>query len=102
MQLNGESITEYVSPYDILFGDAREYSAVEGVTTFRGNNFRDDATYGAATNVIDKKTGADMDYRYTRQHCKGYRERNMVRRWMDRTAADSTLARFHQKRHESL
>lgn len=55
MQLNGESITEYVSPYDILFGDAREYSAVEGVTTFRGNNFRDDATYGAATNVIDKK-----------------------------------------------
>lgn len=55
MQLNGESITEYVSPYDILFGGAREYSAVEGVTTFRGNNFRDDATYGTATNVIDKK-----------------------------------------------
>ncbi|MDO4568448.1 MAG: PQQ-binding-like beta-propeller repeat protein [Clostridia bacterium] len=54
MQLDGASITDYVSSYRTSFGTPDEFTSVEGVTTFRGNNFRDDATYGTAGSVEDK------------------------------------------------
>lgn len=56
MNLDGNDIESYRSPFDTVFGDASEYaSSVKGVTTFRGNNFRDDATYGTAGVVAEKK-----------------------------------------------
>ncbi|MDF2985057.1 MAG: Pyrrolo-quinoline quinone [Eubacterium sp.] len=38
----------------IDFGASSEYSELEGVTTFRGNNYRDNASYGTRT-VSEKK-----------------------------------------------
>lgn len=55
MQLNGESVTSYTSPYDLTFPAPENYTALEGVITFRGNNFRDDPTYGNAGKVTNKK-----------------------------------------------
>ncbi len=55
LELDGVSITDYTSSYRSYFGDPRNFSAIEGVTTFRGNNFRDDATYGSAGKVENKK-----------------------------------------------
>lgn len=46
MELNGQPIERYVRQTPINFGETNEYSSVEGIVTFRGNNFRDSASYG--------------------------------------------------------
>lgn len=45
---------DYVPKDEIIFGDSKEYSDLKGVTTFRGNNYRDSASYGTRT-VTEKK-----------------------------------------------
>jgi hypothetical protein len=47
VQADGVITEEYQSPYDIWFGFPEEYTSA-GVTTFRGNNFRNDPTWGTA------------------------------------------------------
>jgi len=47
MELNGNPISEYSRSNPINFGDSNEYTDVEGIVTFRGNNFRDTAAYGS-------------------------------------------------------
>ncbi len=45
----GDQIVEtYQRPNPISFGSGDEYTALEGVTTFRGNNYRDTASWGTA------------------------------------------------------
>lgn len=48
VQVDGEIVESYQAESPISFGEGREYSALEGVITFRGNNFRDGAAYGTA------------------------------------------------------
>lgn len=43
----GEIAQTYRRPFEIRMGLPGEYTALEGITTFRGNNFRDKASYGA-------------------------------------------------------
>ena len=47
---------EYEDDTGIYFGYPEEYSSLPGVITFRGNNFRDSASYGTA-NITQKKFG---------------------------------------------
>ena len=47
---------EYEDDTGIYFGYPEEYSYLPGVITFRGNNFRDSASYGTA-NITQKKFG---------------------------------------------
>lgn len=55
MQLDGDDIEEYSSAFRTYFEDDFVYaSEVRGITTFRGNHFRDDATYGTAGTVTNK------------------------------------------------
>jgi outer membrane protein assembly factor BamB len=42
------SLTGYQRPEPITFGEPEEYFALPGISTFRGNNYRDSATYGTA------------------------------------------------------
>ena len=57
IMLDGEMVTEgYEDDTGIYFGYPEEYSALPGVITFRGNNFRDSAAYGTA-NITQKKFG---------------------------------------------
>lgn len=41
-----EKVEKYQSKYPISFGSSSEYNKIEGVTTFRGNNYRNSASYG--------------------------------------------------------
>ncbi len=55
MQLDGAAIDSYTAVADLDFGETGDYTELEGVITFRGNNFRNDPTYGTAGDVTEKK-----------------------------------------------
>lgn len=44
--VNGEVVPSYTRPQPISFGEPETYTQFTGISTFRGNNFRDNATYG--------------------------------------------------------
>ncbi|HYE08899.1 MAG TPA: hypothetical protein VEF53_01825, partial [Patescibacteria group bacterium] len=49
-----EIVTDFIRDDKIIMDKAESYSAVKGVTCFRGNNYRDSASYGHAV-IEDKK-----------------------------------------------
>ena len=51
---NGQIVESYQREEPISFGDPDDYFALPGICTFRGNNYRNNATYGTAT-VTSKK-----------------------------------------------
>ncbi len=56
IEVNGTVLDDpasYVSDADIQFGMPEDYTDVDGIVTFRGNNFRDEAAYGYA-NIKDQ------------------------------------------------
>ena len=46
--VNGEAVESYVSPYAMEFGRPEDYFALPGIAAFRGNNYRNGASYGTA------------------------------------------------------
>lgn len=62
IEVNGELVSQYLASETIDFSLGSEYTALEGVITFRGNNFRDSPSYGTAT--INEKT-LDVDNAWT-------------------------------------
>lgn len=48
LELNGERVESYTGAQNISFGPGEAYTDLEGVLTFRGNNYRDSASYGTA------------------------------------------------------
>jgi len=52
MMFNDIPIEEYTRRSTISFGDDNNYTNVEGIITFRGNNFRDTASYGSAGSFV--------------------------------------------------
>ena len=54
VNVNGEDVSAYNREQGIDFGNAQQYTAVEGITTFRGNNYRNISSYGTAQ-VTQKK-----------------------------------------------
>lgn len=59
IMVGGEIVDSYEADAGstISFGEGSEYTSVVGITTFRGNNFRDGASYGVA-DLTDKKFGS--------------------------------------------
>ena len=58
INIDGTTLTDqssYQADQEILFGKGSEYTDVDGIVTFRGNNFRDNPVYGTADM---KKNGA--------------------------------------------
>ena len=53
IMVDGEVAEEYENQYDILFDLPERYAQIDGVVTFRGDNFRSGAAYGTA-NVSSK------------------------------------------------
>jgi hypothetical protein len=51
---DGTVINEFERAYSIVFGSPEEYSRLRGVTTFRGNNYRNSPCYGFA-DVTEEK-----------------------------------------------
>ena len=46
--VNGEKVAAFTRPSPIFFGSGKDYTSLEGLVTFRGNNYRDTASYGTA------------------------------------------------------
>ncbi len=55
MELNGATIDSYSRAVPIYFGEGSDYTDAEGIITFRGNNFRDSASYGTVGPNINGK-----------------------------------------------
>lgn len=90
---NGAVTDSYSRPESITFGDASEYSAVEGVITFRGDNYRTGATYGTANivnNTITKKWGKNISSFNKWTGC-GWTGQPLIVRWDDETKAIMNL-----------
>lgn len=56
-----DRLVNYVPKDEIVFGDSKDYSDLKGVTAFRGNNYRDSASYGTRT-VTEKKLEVVWSY----------------------------------------
>jgi len=54
IMVDGQIVDSYTREDPISFGSGDEYTALEGITTFRGNNYRNMSGYGTAT-VTDEK-----------------------------------------------
>lgn len=54
VQVNGHRVDSYTRAESIDFLEGEKYTDVEGVITFRGNNFRNSAFYGTAK-ILEKK-----------------------------------------------
>jgi outer membrane protein assembly factor BamB len=54
----GQLLHSYQREESISFGQPENYFTLPGVSTFRGNNYRNSATYGTAQ-VVDEKLGID-------------------------------------------
>lgn len=54
MLLDGTPIATYERPQPIRFANAEAYTNWQGIVTFRGNNYRNTASYGTP-NIVEKK-----------------------------------------------
>ncbi len=60
---NGTAVDTFTRNETINFGDAADYSAVDGIVTFRGDNYRTGATFGTTdviTQTLTKKWSAKI------------------------------------------
>jgi outer membrane protein assembly factor BamB len=61
VRVDGETVEEYLCPDEMWFGLPETYTGVSGVTTFRGNNFRDNSSWGSVN--ITEETLTEL-YRF--------------------------------------
>ncbi len=54
--VNGQKVASFTRADPIDFGPGDAYTALEGIITFRGNNYRDSPTYGTAEVTLSKLT----------------------------------------------
>jgi outer membrane protein assembly factor BamB len=54
--VNGEKVASFTRADPIDFGLGKDYTALQGIITFRGNNYRDSPTYGTAKVTLGKLT----------------------------------------------
>ena len=92
ISVNGEDKDTYERPEAITFGSGDEYTALEGVITFRGNNYRDAASYGYADiasetlNIINTK---DVGSFNGWSGC-GWTGQPLIVKWPDKTRENMT------------
>ena len=85
---DGNSVVDtYTRPEEITFGKPEEYTAIEGITTFRGDNYRTGATFGI-TDISEKKItkawSAQLDA-FNGWTGAGWTGQPLVVRWDDET-----------------
>ena len=88
--INGKGLGSdetFVPWYDFSFGKGRTYHDLPGVITFRGNNWRDDPTYGTAEiheNVIEpvwKKGTGNLTYNGKLWTGSGWTGQPLIMKW---------------------
>lgn len=90
---NSNVLDHYVHPEEISFDDGHAYTNIEGITTFRGNSFRDTASYGTAdiiTQTITKKWESKIGTLNGWSGC-GWTGQPLIARWDEETKAVMNL-----------
>ena len=94
-----EDVSTYENTYgEISFGDGSEYAQIDGVVTFRGNNYRNDPTWGTTQTLTSKKitygweitTASLQDYWGNTWTGNGWTGQSLVARWPKETRAIMT------------
>lgn len=91
--VNKKIVSKFNRKDKISFGDASTYTDLEGITTFRGNNYRNGATYGTATitnKTITTKWKKGISALNGWTGC-GWTGQPLVVRWDDETKAIMNL-----------
>jgi len=89
----GAIVDSYTRPESITFGMAEDYTALEGITTFRGDNYRSGATYGTA-NVVSEALATKWSRNIGSLNGwtgSGWTGQPLVVRWDDETKAIMNL-----------
>lgn len=97
IMVDGEVVEEYENQYDILFDMPERYAQIDGVVTFRGDNFRSGAAYGTA-NVSSKSlsvvwknsTGGLADSDGFNWTGSGWTGQALVAKWPEATRKNMT------------
>lgn len=97
IMVDGEVVEEYENQYDILFDLPERYAQIDGVATFRGDNFRSGAAYGTA-NVSSKSlsvvwknsTGGLADSDGFNWTGSGWTGQALVAKWPEATRKNMT------------
>ena len=106
---DGQIVSDFQFFPRFTFGHGDEYSQVEGITTFRGNNFRDNAAYGYAnisagrlTEIWKRPTGSltAPDGALWRGH--GWTGQPLIAKWPVETRAIMTSMHDWAKEQEEL
>lgn len=92
IMVDGEVIEEYESDYEINFDLPERYTELEGIVTFRGDNFRSGAAYGTAsvssktlTKVWSKSTSGLSDTDGTYWSGSGWTGQPLIVKWPEAT-----------------
>jgi outer membrane protein assembly factor BamB len=90
-------ISDYYGEREITFGTGSQYTDVEGVITFRGNNFRNNPTYGYA-NLTDytlneawSKTTGGLTYKDATWTGSGWTGQPLLMKWPAQTKANMNM-----------
>ena len=92
IMVDGEVVEEYESDYEINFDLPERYTELEGIVTFRGDNFRSGAAYGTAsvssktlTKVWSKSTSGLSDTDGTYWSGSGWTGQPLIVKWPEAT-----------------
>lgn len=92
IMVDGEVVEEYESDYEINFDLPERYTELEGIVTFRGDNFRSGAAYGTAsvssktlTKVWSKSTSGLSDSDGIYWSGSGWTGQPLIVKWPDAT-----------------
>lgn len=107
LQINDEYVDHYQAEegdiIDFLGGDS--YTSLSGITTFRGNNFRDTAQYGEVTmaesafgEYWSAQTSSTMDIDGNRLSGSGWTGQPLVVCWSDETRAQMDMYEWAQEK----
>lgn len=92
IMVDGEVVEQYESDYEINFDLPERYTELEGIVTFRGDNFRSGAAYGTAavssktlTKVWSKSTSGLSDTDGTYWSGSGWTGQPLIVKWPEAT-----------------
>lgn len=110
LMVNGETVESYISPYEpIVFGAGKDYTDLEGVITFRGDNYRSGASYGTRTLSSNKfgegwsvTTGSLSDNQGSVWTGSGWTGQPLVVRWPKETRAVMTSMKDWAREQDEL
>lgn len=98
---NGSIVEDFKRDEPISFGAAEDYTALEGIITFRGDNYRSGATYGTAniTNEIISNKWSSNIGSFNGWPGSGWTGQPLIVRWDDETKAVMNM--YNEKKAKS-